>query len=120
MSTFDFADCPTIPEGADPAQWRCEVLMSSGTIKFGHHTGRVEELHTDLTAVGARHDSRRARWRGEGRRVQAVTTTSIPLARNRSTASLSAAVSVTSVHGSGKVAHAWNGRWLSFAAWAST
>jgi hypothetical protein len=32
---FDFADCPAIPAGADPAQWRCEVLMSSGTIRFG-------------------------------------------------------------------------------------
>ncbi|MEU4766066.1 hypothetical protein AB0H12_22680 [Actinosynnema sp. NPDC023794] len=32
---FDFADCPAIPAGADPAQWRCEVLVSSGTIKFG-------------------------------------------------------------------------------------
>lgn len=35
LPTFDFADCPEIPAGADPAQWRCEVLLSSGTIKFG-------------------------------------------------------------------------------------
>ncbi|HEX6358171.1 hypothetical protein [Actinophytocola sp.] len=35
VPTFDFADCPTIPEAADPAQWRCEVLMSNGTVKFG-------------------------------------------------------------------------------------
>jgi hypothetical protein len=35
VPTFDFADCPRIPAGADPAQWRCEVLMSTGTIKFG-------------------------------------------------------------------------------------
>lgn len=35
VPTFDFADCPTIPPGADPAQWRCEVLMSSGTMKLG-------------------------------------------------------------------------------------
>ncbi|MFE9746923.1 hypothetical protein ACFYOT_18635 [Saccharothrix saharensis] len=33
---FDFTDCPAIPAGADPAQWRCEVLMSTGTIKFGN------------------------------------------------------------------------------------
>ncbi|MEV1118508.1 hypothetical protein AB0I91_25865 [Actinosynnema sp. NPDC049800] len=32
---FDFADCPAIPAGADPAQWRCEVLVSTGAIKFG-------------------------------------------------------------------------------------
>jgi hypothetical protein len=36
VPTFDFADCPTIPDGADPALWRCEVLMSSGTIRFGN------------------------------------------------------------------------------------
>jgi hypothetical protein len=35
VPTFDYADCPTIPENADPARWRCEVLMSSGTIRFG-------------------------------------------------------------------------------------
>lgn len=35
VPTFDFADCPTIPDVADPALWRCEVLMSSGTILFG-------------------------------------------------------------------------------------
>src|SRR5688500_6056385 len=35
LPTFDFADCPELPAGADPAQWRCEVLLSSGTIKFG-------------------------------------------------------------------------------------
>jgi hypothetical protein len=35
VPTFDFSDCPQIPAGADPAQWRCEVLMSTGTIKFG-------------------------------------------------------------------------------------
>jgi hypothetical protein len=36
VPTFDFGDCPAIPDGADPAQWRCEVLMSSGTIKVGN------------------------------------------------------------------------------------
>jgi hypothetical protein len=35
VPTFDFADCPAIPAGADPAQWRCEVLMSTGTVTFG-------------------------------------------------------------------------------------
>jgi hypothetical protein len=35
VPAFDFADCPAIPAGADPAQWRCEVLMSTGTIAFG-------------------------------------------------------------------------------------
>ncbi|PSL51640.1 hypothetical protein B0I31_11970 [Saccharothrix carnea] len=36
VPAFDFADCPAIPAGADPARWRCEVLVSSGTIKFGN------------------------------------------------------------------------------------
>lgn len=36
LPTFDFADCPALPEGADPARWRCEVLMSTGTIRFGN------------------------------------------------------------------------------------
>lgn len=36
VPTFDFADCPALPAGADPALWRCEVLMSSGTIRFGN------------------------------------------------------------------------------------
>ncbi|MBB5801549.1 hypothetical protein F4560_001317 [Saccharothrix ecbatanensis] len=35
LPTFDFADCPSIPAGADPGLWRCEVLMSSGTFRFG-------------------------------------------------------------------------------------
>jgi hypothetical protein len=33
--TFDFADCPNLPAGADPAQWRCEVLVSTGTVRLG-------------------------------------------------------------------------------------
>jgi hypothetical protein len=40
LPAFDFADCPTIPAGADPAQWRCEVLISHGTAKIG----RLPEL----------------------------------------------------------------------------
>lgn len=36
LPTFDFADCPALPEGADPARWRCEVLMSTGTMRFGN------------------------------------------------------------------------------------
>jgi hypothetical protein len=40
LPTFDFADCPTIPGGADPAQWRCEVLISHGTVTVG----RLPEL----------------------------------------------------------------------------
>lgn len=30
-----FGDCPALPSGADPAQWRCEVLDSSATLSFG-------------------------------------------------------------------------------------
>jgi hypothetical protein len=40
VPTFDFADCPAIPAGADPAQWRCEVLMSTGTVRFGNLPGQ--------------------------------------------------------------------------------
>jgi hypothetical protein len=40
LPSFDFTDCPTIPAGADPAQWRCEVLVSHGTVRFG----RLPEL----------------------------------------------------------------------------
>ncbi|WP_447007422.1 hypothetical protein ACRAKI_13545 [Saccharothrix isguenensis] len=35
VPTFDFADCPPIPAGADPGLWRCEVLVSSGAFRFG-------------------------------------------------------------------------------------
>ncbi|GAB3567131.1 hypothetical protein GCM10027445_15060 [Amycolatopsis endophytica] len=34
-SETTFADCPALPAGADPAQWRCEVLDSSATFSFG-------------------------------------------------------------------------------------
>ncbi|UQS27055.1 hypothetical protein L1857_31775 [Amycolatopsis thermalba] len=30
-----FADCPALPAGADPGQWRCEVLDSTATMSFG-------------------------------------------------------------------------------------
>ncbi|SFB61882.1 hypothetical protein SAMN05216266_12924 [Amycolatopsis marina] len=39
-SGFDFTACPAIPAGADPAKWRCEVLISTGTLSFG----RIREL----------------------------------------------------------------------------
>ncbi|RZS40721.1 hypothetical protein EV193_10332 [Herbihabitans rhizosphaerae] len=35
VPTFDFADCPSIPAGANPAEWRCEVMMATGTIRVG-------------------------------------------------------------------------------------
>src|SRR5206468_2430971 len=35
LPDFDFADCPTIPADSDPAQWRCEVLVSHGRAKIG-------------------------------------------------------------------------------------
>ncbi|XVS61155.1 hypothetical protein ACQPYE_22925 [Actinosynnema sp. CA-299493] len=57
VPTFDFADCPAIPAGADPAQWRCEVLVSSGTIAFG----RLGEQSTGamrLTFAEGRSDGR--------------------------------------------------------------
>ncbi|WP_199440265.1 hypothetical protein [Umezawaea beigongshangensis] len=33
---FDFTDCPALPSGADPAEWRCEVLESRGVLSFGN------------------------------------------------------------------------------------
>jgi hypothetical protein len=41
VPTFDFADCPTIPTGADPALWRCEQLVSTGTARFGSFDGQL-------------------------------------------------------------------------------
>lgn len=35
LPKFDFADCPTLPTGADPAEWRCETFVSQGTLSFG-------------------------------------------------------------------------------------
>ncbi|GAB2992926.1 hypothetical protein LWP59_33110 [Amycolatopsis acidiphila] len=32
---FDFSDCPSLPAAADPAEWRCEVLVSQAKISFG-------------------------------------------------------------------------------------
>jgi hypothetical protein len=37
---FDFADCPALPAATDPAEWRCEVLVSQAKISFG----RIEDL----------------------------------------------------------------------------
>ncbi|GAA2021013.1 hypothetical protein GCM10009839_17320 [Catenulispora yoronensis] len=30
--TFDYSDCPRIPAGVDPAKWRCEVMVATGTM----------------------------------------------------------------------------------------
>jgi hypothetical protein len=35
VPTFEFSDCPAIPAGADPARWRCEELISHGTVTVG-------------------------------------------------------------------------------------
>ncbi len=35
VPSYDFSDCPPIPPGADPAQWRCEVLTAGGSLTFG-------------------------------------------------------------------------------------
>ncbi|WP_240687250.1 hypothetical protein [Amycolatopsis suaedae] len=44
---FDFADCPALPAGADPALWRCEVLVSTGTLTFGRfHEMPVRTMRT--------------------------------------------------------------------------
>lgn len=44
--TFDFSDCPQLPAGADPAKWRCEVLVAEGTATIGG-----APLPFDFTAV---------------------------------------------------------------------
>lgn len=42
--TFDFADCPAIPAGADPGQWRCEELKSTGHARFGRFDGPLAAM----------------------------------------------------------------------------
>jgi hypothetical protein len=37
---FDFADCPALPDGADPAGWRCEVMIADGVIDVGRLRGQ--------------------------------------------------------------------------------
>jgi hypothetical protein len=38
---FDFSDCPSLPAAANPAEWRCEVLVSQAKMSFG----RVDDLN---------------------------------------------------------------------------
>lgn len=35
IPSFDFSDCPQLPAGVDPAEWRCEVLVADGTLHIG-------------------------------------------------------------------------------------
>ncbi|MFI1581788.1 hypothetical protein [Embleya sp. NPDC020630] len=35
LPTFDFGDCPTLPAGADPDRWRCEVHVATGEMRLG-------------------------------------------------------------------------------------
>ncbi|MGW1991626.1 hypothetical protein [Embleya sp. NPDC001921] len=35
LPTFDFADCPALPAGADPDKWRCEVHVATGDMRLG-------------------------------------------------------------------------------------
>ncbi|MFJ9815865.1 hypothetical protein ACIRU3_11405 [Streptomyces sp. NPDC101151] len=37
-SSFDFADCPSLPEGVDPARWRCEVHTAAPRLTIGKVT----------------------------------------------------------------------------------
>lgn len=46
VPAFDYSDCPQLPAGADPAKWRCEVLVAEGTATIGGAT-----LPFDFTAV---------------------------------------------------------------------
>ncbi|MFD8499505.1 hypothetical protein [Amycolatopsis sp. NPDC059657] len=39
LPTFDFSDCPALPSGANPAEWRCETFISQGTLSFGKVNG---------------------------------------------------------------------------------
>ncbi|GAA1961961.1 hypothetical protein [Catenulispora subtropica] len=38
VPAFDYSDCPQLPPGVDPARWRCEVLVASGTVTIGAST----------------------------------------------------------------------------------
>jgi hypothetical protein len=49
LPTFDFSDCPAIPAKADPGKWRCEVLISHGTVRIG----RIAEPITSMRTVFA-------------------------------------------------------------------
>jgi hypothetical protein len=46
VPTFNYADCPQLPSGVDPAKWRCEVLVAQGTATIGGAT-----VPFDFTAV---------------------------------------------------------------------
>jgi hypothetical protein len=47
LPSFDYRDCPAIPAGVDPAQWRCEDLVAQGDFKVGD----VDVPQLSLTAV---------------------------------------------------------------------
>lgn len=36
--SYDFRDCPAIPQGTDPSRWRCEVLTADGSLTMGDVT----------------------------------------------------------------------------------
>ncbi|MFI9007860.1 hypothetical protein ACIGNX_11585 [Actinosynnema sp. NPDC053489] len=59
VPAFDFSDCPAIPAGADPAEWRCEVLLSSGTMRIGD-SGELDAGAMRLTFAEGRLDGRYA------------------------------------------------------------
>ncbi len=53
VPAFSFEDCPAIPAGADPGQWRCEVLVSHGTVTIGR-LGTVEITSMRMTFAEGR------------------------------------------------------------------
>ncbi|SFP33196.1 hypothetical protein SAMN05421810_102286 [Amycolatopsis arida] len=58
LPEFDFTDCPTLPAGADPARWRCEVLVSTGTLRISRREVPLRAMR--LTFAEGRLDGRYA------------------------------------------------------------
>ncbi|MDJ0345140.1 hypothetical protein QMK19_31865 [Streptomyces sp. H10-C2] len=46
-TSFDYRDCPELPSGADPAAWRCEVMVANIRIV----TGKVPAVEVPLTVT---------------------------------------------------------------------
>ncbi|MFJ3305975.1 hypothetical protein ACIPSA_23160 [Streptomyces sp. NPDC086549] len=50
VSATDFSDCPTLPDGVDPARWRCEVHTAATRLTIGKVTvnfARITMTHAE-------------------------------------------------------------------------
>lgn len=53
VPAFDYRDCPPLPAGVDPAEWRCEVHVAMGTLTIGD-TGPIRFTITRMTHAEGR------------------------------------------------------------------